>query len=56
MKARMLTVAPRYHGLVQPPGARMILTGPAATSGTWSAFGLLDDRTGEDSKAVDQSR
>jgi hypothetical protein len=32
--AWMLTVAPRYTGLVQPPGARMILTGPGARSST----------------------
>ena len=52
----MLTVAAGCNGLVQPPGARMILTGLAAMSGTWSASGLLDDRTGEDTRAVDQRR
>jgi hypothetical protein len=34
----MLTVAPRYHGLVQPPGARMILTGPGRDE--WYVVGV----------------
>ena len=52
----MLTVAPGCHGLVQPPGARMILTGPGRDERYMVGSGLLDDPTGQDTRAVDQGR